>query len=371
MHRDGRTGMTSGFTAQATALGDSAWRRVYDELCANRIPLPMQSHPDWQASLDSSGGYLVTLRDSAGTPVFAYLVELSSSRALPHHWLMRACRFGATDTVAVASAGVLELARLAARHKNLLRVYLEVFSANQAVRQGIGQCAGPLGFVRSQPLSKGYENTLALNLGKSEEALFQDFSPSARRNIRAATRKGLAIRTISSGVYAPRMSALLRETLARTGGSRSDQNWHRVIEFSNAHPELSRLAGCFLTDVDAPAALLSFAWGCNHGDHVTHTAAASTRRPGCNLPLSYAIAWDLILWAKHNGAQWFDFGGITEGSLGTADSLGGISDFKRFFGSDVISVGEEWTLEPSRIKAQVSRLIGSTARWIDRLAHSG
>lgn len=340
---------------------------MHHELRHNRIRLPLQDQPDWLKVFATADGHLVVLRDPAGRPAFAFSVGLSRSRALPGHWLMRVHHYGATDSVALATAGVAELARLAARQKHLLRLYLGVFSANQEVRRGIGRCAASLGFVRSQTPSTGYENTLALHLGKSEEDLFRGFSHSARRNIRAPAKKGLQIRPVTSALYADRMAALLQETLARSGGSRQAQDWHKLIAFSADYPELSRITGCFSADSDGPQSLLSFAWGCHHGDHVTHTVAASTRQPGSNLPLSYAIAWDLILWAKRSGTQWFDFGGITPGSRGTGDNLGGISDFKRFFSTNVVNVGEEWTLEPSRMRANVSQFIGRTARWIDRL----
>lgn len=242
-----------------------------------------------------------------------------------------------------------------------------MFSANAEVRQGIGHSASQHGFIRTRPPSTGYENTLALDLAKSDADLFLGFSHSARRNIRAPAKKGLAISSITEGKYAQRMASLLHETLGRTGGAQQGQDWNRVIAFSNAHPALSRIAGCFSPDSDLPEALLSFAWGCNHGDHATHTAAASTRTPGSNLPLSYATTWDLILWAKQHGVQWFDFGGITPGALGAADKLGGISDFKRFFSSQTVQVGEEWTLEPSKLKARLSQCIGKTAHWVHRL----
>lgn len=356
------------YTAQTTSLDDSACGRIHQELLSHGISLPLQDHPDWRKLFVTDRGHMVILRDAAGKPAFAFSVGLSRSRALPGHWLMRVQHYGATNSAAVASVGVAALAQLAIRQKNLLRAQLEVFSANQEVRKGIGQSASSLGFSRSQPPSTGYAKTLALNLAKSEEDLFLGFSRSARRNIRAPAKKGLEIRLITSAMYAERMSALLQETFARTGGSRQFHDWRKRIEFSNAHPGLSRITGCFPKGCDEPASLLSFAWGCNHGDHVTHTSAASTRQPGSNLPLSYAIAWDMILWAQKNGAKWFDFGGITPGSFGTGDGLGGVSDFKRFFSSNVINVGEEWTLEPSKFKGRVSQLIGNTARWIERLS---
>jgi len=357
--------MNSLYTAEIAPLGSSARDRLHRDLVDGGVKLPMQHHPEWERLFATRGGYLVLLRDPSGQPTFGYSVWLSKSRALPRHCLMRVQRYGATHCVAAAMAGVAELARLASQQKNLLRVYLEVLSADESVRHGIRQAASAHGFQQTQPPRTGYENTLVLDLRRNETDILMGFSTSARRNIRAPGKKGLEIRPITSTRYAERMASLLQETLARTGGAPQRQDWGRIIAFSNAHPNLSRIAGCFSADTDEPTALRSFAWGCHHGDHATHTAAASTRTPGCNLPLSYATTWDLILWAKLHGAQWFDFGGVT--SANPEDNLSGISDFKRFFSSQVRNVGEEWTLEPSKLKGLLSEYIGISARWIHQL----
>jgi hypothetical protein len=77
--------------------------------------------------------------------------------------------------------------------------------------------------------------------------------------------------------------------------------------------------------------------------------------------------WDLMCWARRNGASWWDFGGITEGQQGSDDPVGGISDFKRHFSTTVRLVGERWVLEPSFLRSGIAQGVGALARVIRQL----
>jgi lipid II:glycine glycyltransferase (peptidoglycan interpeptide bridge formation enzyme) len=100
---------------------------------------------------------------------------------------------------------------------------------------------------------------------------------------------------------------------------------------------------------------------------VDYAAAASTRPEDIRIPLAFALTWDLIRWGKRVGATWFDFGGITGVTEGQNDPLKGISDFKRNFGNNVVSVGEEWVLEP-RLTSHLARAVSAAAALLRRLA---
>src|SRR5262249_45901427 len=156
-----------------------------------------------------------------------------------------------------------------------------------------------------------YTHTLALDLTPSEEDIFRSFQASARRNIRAMAKHPVCILPIEEDACASRMDALLRETLARTGGTSHARDLHGLIELSRSAPSTSRLVGLFRTDQTGPNALLAFARACAHGDHAHYDLAASTRETDLKIPLAYALCWDLIVWARQGGASWFDFGGVT------------------------------------------------------------
>jgi lipid II:glycine glycyltransferase (peptidoglycan interpeptide bridge formation enzyme) len=109
---------------------------------------------------------------------------------------------------------------------------------------------------------------------------------------------------------------------------------------------------------------VSFAWGINHGSHVTYEAGASARRKDVgNFPLGYAPMWDLVTWAKESACRWFDFGGITSGDRSSQDDpFGGISSFKRSFSDEVVEVGEEWALHPNPVRTSIASFLTSVVR---------
>ena len=54
------------------------------------------------------------------------------------------------------------------------------------------------------------------------------------------------------------------------------------------------------------------------------------------------------------------------GHLKEGDPLGGISDFKRGFSSTIVAVGEEWTLEPNRLRSQLAAALSSASSRVSR-----
>jgi lipid II:glycine glycyltransferase (peptidoglycan interpeptide bridge formation enzyme) len=84
------------------------------------------------------------------------------------------------------------------------------------------------------------------------------------------------------------------------------------------------------------------------------------------MPLMYIVMWDLIRWAKREGAAWFDFGGVTQGASDSEDPLRRISDFKRRFCQNDILLGEEWIFEPNKMKAWIARAGTESVRWLRR-----
>jgi CelD/BcsL family acetyltransferase involved in cellulose biosynthesis len=160
------------------------------------------------------------------------------------------------------------------------------------------------------------------------------------------------------------MAALLRETMNRTGGLYQPEDWKSWIAFGNAHPELSHLIGTFREGIQGADALVAFVWGSNHGDHVELRTAASTRLADSRASLTHPLIWELIRWARRARARWFDLGGVTAGNHESNDRRGGISDFKRSFCTHEVTVGEEWALEPNRLRARVARAVSWAAAWL-------
>ena len=81
----------------------------------------------------------------------------------------------------------------------------------------------------------------------------------------------------------------------------------------------------------------------------------------------HPLFWDLILWAKRGGATWFDLGGVTTGTTGSGDPVGGISDFKRLFSKHMAEVADDWVLEPRWLPARLAAVVSSGARWLSQV----
>jgi hypothetical protein len=353
------------YHVEVSTDGVDASERCFSQLAAEGFHLPMQHRAPWLQAFGSDPNWFVLAR-SADRCRYGFAVECFRFRALPGHRLLRVKRLGpASDQQAMVEA-LRAACALARREPWVLRLNVEVFGADATARERLVRTLVELGFTRARrPWS--YHDTVTLDLSKTEEEILASFHPTARRHIRAVAKRPVEVGLVTEQRYADRMEALLRESLDRTAGEYLDGDYSGWIELGRTHPDLVRVVGMFSTEGTDPERLWAFAIGYHHGNHVEYGVAASTRDTGAvRLPMGYALAWDLTRWAKATGAQWFDFGGITEGSHGEDDPLGGISDFKRYFSKNKITVGDEWVYEPRPVRAALARAIGGGGRRILR-----
>ena len=343
-------------------LGRDAEReRCEARLIEAGVHLPLTHRSEWARLREGQESWFVYVQDADERYVCGFAVVVGLSRALPGHLILRAERFGAALSNAARRAGLLALLDLVRENSLVLRADVEVFSPAAGVRDSVAAFASALGFRRRER-PRSYQETVAVDLRPSEEEVLASFHATARRHIRAVGKNPTAVAVLDHIGYAPRMESLWKETLRRTGGSYQSRDWARLIDFSAARPQAARLLGLFRTDFEGPESLLAFATGYAHGDHVQYAEAASTRQTDLRMPLSYALAWDLMRWGKSVGAHWFDFGGITAGSFSDeGDRLGGVSDFKRYFSKGSVRVGEEWTIEPRPLRAAVASVVTAAA----------
>ena len=310
--------------------------------------------------------WLLSVEDAAGQPCGAIGVQISPSRALPGHRLLRVERFGPGIPPAAHAAALQVLISLARRDRRVLRLYVESLAFHPNVRIALESTLATVGFVRL-PSPRCYEHTLVLALDDDEESILASFQRTARQNIRQTSKYGVHVAPIVDLAHFARLDEIAAETFARTGGKYTPFDWARIAAASALEPEASRLVGLYRTDEDGPASLVAFAWGCGHGDHAHYSAAGSTRVTDRRIPLHYPLIWDLIVWAKRSGARFFDFGGVSAGSLASDDPLGGISDFKRFFTPRLVQVGAEWSYEPRPKRAQAARIVKSASAMLSRM----
>lgn len=320
----------------------------------------------WATSGHAAASWLVAVRDGAGRCRSAIPVAVHRSRALPGHVVLRAERLGPTLLGESGELALDALAAMARSDHRVLRVHAEVFSRDAEVRGTLGAQLERLGFRRAG-IARAYDETLVLDLTPDAETVFASFSRLTQRQIRNYTKYRLALRPIVDAAFAERIDALERLAMERTGGRHQARDWTQTIAFSRQHPDLSRLVGIFRCDAEGPESLVGFVWSGWHGDHASYDAGASTRPPGPNVGVSYPLLWDVILWAKQSGATWFDLGGVTRGSRGSDDRLGGISDFKRGYGGELTRVGEDWVMEPRPRRAMVARAVSGGVAWLSNL----
>ena len=357
------TGIDQPWSVAVEAVAHAVGEACHAELAGQGVHLPVRHRAAWLA-ITGRPAWFVSVRDPAGVCRCGFAIEASRSRALPGHRVLRTKRLGPMAGAEPRRCG-LAAAVATAREPRVIRYHVEIFCRDEEARREIAHDLAAQGFSRvSKPWS--YTETIAIDLRPWEHELLASFHATARRHIRAAEKKPVDVLPIVDPVYGARVGSLLRETLTRTGGHYIRQDWDALIAFTRDHPTLARMVGMFRSGDREPDALWAFAVGYNHGDHVEYGVAASTRDTGgVRLPMGYALAWDLMRWAKRVGAEWFDFGGITRGTQADPDDpLGGISDFKRYFGTDVVTVGEEWVFVPRPVRAAIAGTVAKLARRV-------
>jgi hypothetical protein len=344
------------------------WLQAEKQLADAGVKLSYLHRRAWAECGGEQGSRLVSVRNSENQTLGAIAVRSFPSRTLPGHLFLRVHRFGDSLPETTWAPILSALKSYAQSDARVLRLSIEVFSRDN--RDKIAATLQQAGFVKSEQ-PRSYRHTLILDLSPPEQELFAGLHKSARNHLRPSVRSRAYAISLDSSEYADKLDFLEGESRSRSGGKSNNFSGAAVLEFSRLHPGLSHVVGLFLAGSEPnPDTLVGFAWGCMHGDHVEYRAAGTARLTGQHLGISYPLLWELILWAKREGAAWFDLGGVTlEDS--PQQALRGISDFKRFFSRNVEEVGEEWSLEPHPQRTRLADFLGSVVRkvghWRDNL----
>jgi lipid II:glycine glycyltransferase (peptidoglycan interpeptide bridge formation enzyme) len=266
----------------------------------------------------------------------------------------------------LAEATVAALADLARQDSRALRLHLECFSRDTAVRESLGDAARKRGFKLLSEVTN-YELTLVTDLrGQNNASHLASMSQGVRQNIRALCKYPVELRPIRDERDSPRMNELMRETLARTGAVHAERDYAPIIRLAIAEPTLVRLMGLYRTDAtEAGKSLIAFALGLNNGDHGAYDIGASARVPEFkSLSLGYPLLWDLVTWARDNGASWFEYGGVPKAQSEGEEKLARISDFKRRFEKTTERVADEWVFVPHPVRSALASAISRVAERV-------
>lgn len=334
-------------------------------LRARGVAVPLPHCIVWNRCAVARTRRAVVVSESSGQPAGLFMVDINRSRALPTHRLWRVSRFGRSFVPAARAVGLRYLAARA-REERVLRVSLECLAIPPLTLSEVLADVAEAGF-RPAPHFRQYAETILLRLDAPDEVLLGRLQGKTRRDIRAAAKHQMEVRAIDDARWIPRMEALLQATFARTGGRHDAGTLVPVLALAREHPDRARVVGLFRSGRDGDGSLLAFAVGYHHGDHVEYATAASDRPADVHAPLGYALAWDLVRWARDTGATWLDFGGITSDPHDDADARrGGIADFKRYFSANVVTVAAEWELEPHPFAARLAGVVSRLATAVRR-----
>jgi hypothetical protein len=337
---------------------DAAWEAYVRQLYAAGQSLPLQAEAAFARSF-TTRTWLVGVRSSDDSPLCCAVVDVSWSRAAPGFRILRVSRLGHGLPINAMESLCTALVELA-RDLRALRLHVEIFDPDPVRRIQLAQELRRVGLF-DVPHGRSYQRTVLIDLRPSEAELMASFNSTCRQNIRALDKHALVCRPIVDPSLAERMNALLRETMTRTGGRFETVNWREWMAFIGRNPDLALLLGVFRADRSGGDALVAYVLGRRHGDTVEYATAASARLPDLRAPLLYAPTWQLMRWARLEGAVWFDFGGVSAGSHASGDPRGGITDFKRYFSKDIVEVGCELVFEPSSKRVFVAAQVSAAA----------
>lgn len=354
---------TANAYAQIIDIDGPCASQVEAVLDAAHFPLPLPSRVSWGRHFGASTHKLAIATNIDKQPIAAIGLELTNTRSFPGHYILWIHAFGDAYATKAGEALIDKIIRYATVHKRVLRIVVELECRAELARQFLQSALVSHHFYQIQS-KRIPARTLITDLTQDNEKIFASFGESTRYKIRKATKSGLELALLTDLVYAARMNRLLVATFARTGMRISGIDWKPIIAICQEFPHRSRLVGVFHGSGRAPEDLLAFAWGIHHGERAVYRTGASSRDLGVKLPLLYLALWDLIQWAKREGAMWFDLGGVTSDTGEGNNVLGGISRFKRGFSREEIVLGEEWIYEPSAFKAWIAELTSNTAHRI-------
>jgi hypothetical protein len=342
------------------------WDALEQELVRDGLPVPLEHRSSWIRDIgDSEYRFFVARDEGSGSILAAVPVRRQVTRALPGHYHAGVSRFGYRQDLRGLRTILGSLREWVSSDPRLLGANIELFEPDEARRGKIDEAALSLGYERASEPHR-YTRTMRVDLGPTEEDVLGSFGASCRRFIRDPAKKGYRIEPITEGRWAGRMHELFVETLERTGGSLGAPDWTRLIAFGRDHPALFRIVGTFAPSYPDEASLVAFASARNNGDHAVYTDSASTRRLDTTVAVHYAPMWALMAWAKEQGCTWFDLGGITDGTQGSADPVGGISDFKRRFNGEEVQVGQEWVYAPRTMRSRIADGVRAAATLVRR-----
>ncbi len=173
--------------------------------------------------------------------------------------------------------------------------------------------------------------TQMLDLRKSEEELMKKFHHKTRYNIRLAQRKGVVVKELTDEKGFDIFSKLYFETCKRQHYHGHNLRYHRILwEFFK-----KRIAHIFIAFYQKIPLAAYQVWLYKNRAYYTYGGSSERYR---NLMASNLLMWEVIRWAKRNGARWFDLWGSLPPNYSPSHPWAGFTRFKQGYGTEFVEL---------------------------------
>lgn len=328
----------------------------------DRLPLPQR--PEWPPVVSGERYHLVRFQSSRSADVAWVGIRDYPMRSLPGARVWRVLKYGGGVCERMHPHVLSAIRMLSERWPRIVRVHVEVNSIERPeLLERIVQSGRDEGFSAHPP--REYRRTRLVPLDPTAPEGTRGLHRSVLKNVRKTERLGHVVLPVTERAYVPRMLALLRETMARTGAAMPEIDIEAVVRSCQRYPDRFRVSALFRSGVVSSETLMAFRWCGSSGPIASDLLAASTRlvEGDGHTPMMHAILLDIFRWASSRGTTTFDFGGVLPPDDPRYETVGSISHFKQLFGGFEADVGADllFTSRPllSRLSGSLSRMVGS------------
>lgn len=187
-----------------------------------------------------------------------------------------------------------------------------------------------------------YDQTIILDLTKSEEQLLSDMSKSGRQGLRYAQRENLVVKEIAAENFSKferELYPLISET-----GSRAGFGVHKASVYKNMLESLSPFAHLYAAYVkEEPVAWTIVV---QYQDYALYYYAASNEL-GRTVQAPYILQWEVMKTLKSNGIKQYDLMGIASKNF---PELANVTTFKQKFSKEITDVTPTYDLPLQPLK---------------------
>lgn len=202
-----------------------------------------------------------------------------------------------------------------------------------------------------------YDETVVIDLTKSEDEILSNMSQGGRRGIRKAEKNNLKVESLTgpaaATLFKERCYRILEETATRDGFG-----VHPVSLYTSLLDNLSDFTKLYT--ISDENNLLAWAITTEYGKHALYYYGGSTREAR-DLHAPYLLHWEIIKAMKARGNKTYDFMGIAGKNY---PSLANVTTFKLKFSKEITQVAHTFDLPLKPIKYRLFTTLISLKRYL-------